>query len=141
MKLRVELGPPDRGSDLPSWVLVEWAGRVGHPSSYGLLSGANASRPRIAVSDEGPALFRESLAGRADTVVWGLPDEYKSNVLTVLQDQAQAALISRAAHGEIGSSPRVFGSLTRMVCLVLAGGLPTDDEETWRLFDRCWDER
>ena len=138
MKLRVVLGEPGRGSGLPSWASVEWVGRAGHPSSYGLISGARANEPRIAMSDEGPARFRESLAANADTVVMGLPDEYRAAVSGALADEVQAVVVSRAAHGKIGSSSEVFAGLTRFLCRVLAGGLPQDDEEVWRLRDACW---
>ena len=138
MKLRVVLGPPGRGSVLPGHASVEWVGLAGDPSSYGLIAGARASSSRIALSDEGPARYRGSLAGRADTVVMGLPGEYRSVVLGALADGVQAVMVSRAAHGEVGSSAYVFAGLTRFLARVLAGGLPTDDQEVWRLLDSCW---
>jgi len=71
-------------------------------------------------------------------VRWGLPDEYRSAVVSALDDEVQGALVSQAAHGEMGSSQQVFAALTRLVCRVLAGGLPDDDADVWRLLDKCW---
>jgi hypothetical protein len=81
------------------------------------------------------------LPGRADKVIWGLPDEYVNAVTTVLDEEVQPVLISHAAHGEIGSSSSVFAGLTRLLCRLLAGGLPPDEEGVWRLRDKCWGER
>jgi hypothetical protein len=78
------------------------------------------------------------LAANADTVVMGLPDEYRSAVSEALADEVQAVLVSRAAHGEVGSSAQVFAGLTRLLCRVLASGLPQGDDEVWRLRDACW---
>jgi hypothetical protein len=140
MRLRVQLGPNGRGSAVPSFATVEWVGRAGHPSSYGLLTGARSPSPRLAIADEG-ARYREALPGKADNVIWGLPDEYVNAVTAVLEEEVQPVLVSHAAHGEIGSSRDVFAALTRLLCRLLAGGLPQDEEDVWRLRDRCWGER
>lgn len=140
MKLRVQLGPNGRGSSLPSWATVEWVGRSGHPSSYGLLTGARSESARIAVVDGG-ARFREALAGRNDSVNWGLPQEYTAAIEAVLHAEPQQVVISQAAHGEIGSSPYVFACLTRLLCRILAAGLPVEDDEVWRLRDQCWTDQ
>jgi len=138
MTLRVRLGPKARGSSLPSFATVEWVGLAGHPSSYGMLTGARSDTSRLAIADEGGARFRDSLAANADTVLWGLPDEYRSAVVSALDDEVQGALVSQAAHGEVGSSRNVFTALTHLLCRVLAGGLPDNDEDVWRLLDKCW---
>jgi hypothetical protein len=140
MRLRVRLGPNGRGSAIPSFATVEWVGRAGHPSSYGLLTGARSPSPRLAIAEEG-ARYRDALPGRADKVIWGLPDEYVNAVTAVLDEDVQPVLISHAAHGEIGSSNFVFAGLTRLLCRLLAGGLPPDEEDVWRLQDKCWSER
>jgi hypothetical protein len=140
MKLRVRLGPNGRGSALPTWATVEWVGRAGHPSSYGLLTGARSRSPGLAIAEEG-ARYREALSGGADRVIWGLPEEYATVVAAALDDDAQPVLVSQAAHGEVGSSQYVFAGLTRLLCRLLAGGLPSDEEDVWRLRDKCWGER
>ena len=128
------------GSARPATATVEWAGRAGHPSSYGLLGGAPASVPRWALV-EADASFRGSLAAEADEVHWGLPDEYERAVWETLVDQPVSAAITHAAAGAVGSSPHVFQALTIMLCRVLGGDLPCDDNDVWRMWDRCWNER
>jgi hypothetical protein len=72
MSMRVEWGMGFRsGSSLPSWATVEWAGRIGHPSSYGLLGGAPLRAPGIGVIDEG-GRFAEALATSGDDVSLGV---------------------------------------------------------------------
>jgi len=127
------------GSGLPSSVRVEWAGRIGHPSSYGMLGGTRSpiSRVRVFPSD---AKFRDALAARADDVRWGLPAEYESVVVDALHDQLLTVSVSQAAHGTVGSSPHVFRALTNLLCRLLAEGVPLEDSEIWRLRDRAWNQ-
>jgi len=115
-------------------------GRGGHPSSYGLLTGARADVSQITIMDTG-ARHRDALVSRVDHVVWGLPEEYETAVLAVLGHEPQQLLISHAAHGEIGSSELVFAALTRLLCRLLAAGVPADEGDVWRLWDRCWNGR
>ncbi len=133
MQLRVESGPDLGGAHLPSWATVEWMGRGGHSSSYGLLTGTRADVSRITIMDTG-AHHRKALASRVDHVVWGLPEEYEPAVLAALDQEPQRLLISHAAHGEIGSSPLVFTALTRLLCRLLAAGVPADEDDLWRLW-------
>lgn len=96
--------------------LVEWAGRVGHPSSYGCLGGRGSSRTGVDVhSARSGRPFRTSLAGRGDTVCWGLPDEYR----TALDGVALDLIVTHAAHGHASSSNFVFTSLARVLMLIL----------------------
>lgn len=140
MSLRVESGVGVRtGSALPSWVTVEWSGRIGHPSSYGLLGGAPSRVPSVNVMEAG-GRFADALAASVDDVRWGLPLEYEGPVLEVLVAQPRPVNISRAAHGLIGSSEMVFRALTHLLCHILTAGLPTDDLEVWKLRDRCWND-
>jgi hypothetical protein len=127
------------GSNLPATATVEWSGRAGHPSSYGLLGGARSSGPRISVFPSG-AKFRDALGSSSDDVRWGLPAEYEAAVAEALEDQPQAVMVSQAAHGRIGSSVYVFRGLTVLLCRLLAGGVPSEDAEIWKLRDRCWDD-
>lgn len=138
MTLRVETTRGFRsGSALPPSATVEWAGRIGHPSSYALLGGAKSDTPRLRLySPDGP--FKAALAARADDVRWGLPSEYEEAILTVLADTAQPVLVSKAAHGQVGSSELAFRAVALLLSRVLASGLPTLDDEAWKLFDHCW---
>ena len=138
MTLRIETGQGFRsGSRLPAFATVEWAGRVGHPSSYALLGGTRSDVPRVSLHDSG-ASFGEALAASADDVRWGLPPEYEEAVLTLLADQPQPVLVSRAAYGMVGSSVRAFRAVALLLCQVLASGLPSSDEDAWKLRDQCW---
>ncbi len=138
MSLRIWTTPGvHSGSDLPATATVEWAGRTGHPSSYGLLGGARSSAPRISVFPSG-AKFRGSLARSSDEVRWGLPAEYEAAIAEAMEDQPQAVVVSQVAHGRIGSSMYVFRCLTVLLCRLLAGGVPNEDAEVWKLRDRCW---
>jgi hypothetical protein len=127
------------GSDLPSSATVEWSGRAGHPSSYGLLGGRRSSRPHISVFPSG-AKFRDALASSSDDVRWGLPAEYEAAVGLALESQLQTVAVSQAAHGLVGSSVDVFRALTVLLCRLLAGGVPREDAEIWKLRDRCWSD-
>jgi hypothetical protein len=72
--------------------------------------------------------------------MWGLPDEFHSDIEFVLKDELMAVRITGAAHAEIGSSRQIFAALTRLLCRVLAGGLPEADHDVWKLFDNCWSQ-
>lgn len=85
------------------------------------------------------ARFKEALVAKVDKVYWGLPLEYQPAVDAVLRAEPQPVLISHAAHGAIGSSQAAFAGAARLLCRILAGGLPSDDAEIWRLRDRCWE--
>ena len=123
--------PPDRpapGVDPATMICVEWAGgMVGHPSTYGLLGGREARGETESPVDLPLGRFPASLAGTADVVEFGLPTEFERVVL----DEARSRIVvTVAAHGLVGSSPLVFGGLTRMLLWVLEHGIPTTDEET-----------
>jgi hypothetical protein len=68
--------PPDAPAGIaPAAVCVEWASRLGHPSSYGLLGGhLGAAASECLAWPTGR--YAQSLAGRSDQVEFGLPDEY-----------------------------------------------------------------
>ena len=125
-----------------SWAVVEWAGRVGHPSSYALLRGSRTfGRPGIRMySRDSGSHFKESLAGPADEVFWGLPPEFEHAVLDIVEAQPQPVNIGRAAYGVAGSSTHSFRCVALLLCHALTIGLPTNDEDVWKLFDRCWNE-
>jgi hypothetical protein len=137
MTLRVEMSALGSGSKLPEFATVEWAGRIGHPSSYALLGGRRSDMPGVRVYSSGGS-FRQALAARADDVRWGLPVEYEEAILKLLADTAQPVSVSRAAHGEVGSSQRTFRAVALLLSRILASGLPGDEDEVWKLHDHCW---
>jgi hypothetical protein len=140
MSLRIETIEPERsGSRLNAGTTVEWVGRIGHPSSYALLGGRRISSEGVRVFTTG-ARFKDALSGSADEVRWGLLPEYEAAVAEVLRAQPQPVVISKAAHGAIGSSEHAFRAVALMVCQILGTDLPTSDEDVWKLFDRCQNE-
>src|SRR5215475_4573286 len=129
MRLRIVRGRSSTsGSHGPTWAHVEWAGRVGHPSSYGFLGGTRVDKSGVRVQPSG-AKFRDSLASAADDVRWGLEPEYEVAILDALESQPQGVLVSQAAQGAIGSSPYVFARLARFLGRILATDVPDEDAE------------
>ncbi len=143
MSMRIRWSPGFRsGSNLPETAEIEWAGRVGHPSSYGLLGGRRTSGDaQVAVTYDGTPTYKGSLAGRSDKVLWALPAEYERAVINVLRQQPVPVVVTDAAHGEVGSSEYVFHTLAAMLGHVMAAGVPADDDDVWLLLDRCWSDR
>jgi hypothetical protein len=143
------LAPPSRSashgftdtseSHGPAWVRVEWAGRVGHTSSYALLGGACVDKSAVRIQPSG-AKFRDSLASGTDDVRWGSQPEFEVAILDALQSQPRGVLVSQAAHGAIGSSPYAFARLARFLGRILATDVPAEDAEVWRLFDQVWSD-
>jgi len=140
MRLRIVRGRSrTSGSHGPTWAHVEWAGRVGRPSSYGFLGGTRVDKSGVRVQPSG-VKFRDSLASTADDIRWGLEPEYEIAVLDALGSQPQGVLVSQAAHGAIGSSPYVFARLARFLGHILVTDVPAEDAEVWRLFDQVWSD-
>lgn len=136
--MRIEQTPVRAGSLNHSLVTIEWAGRTGHPSSYGLLSGTEAETCRVEVAAE-RGRFRDALAPSShDEVFWGLPAEYESAVVSVLHEAQPPLLVAGAAHGLVGSSQHVFAALTRLLRRLLVDGIPADEDALWQLRDACW---
>ena len=123
-------------------VVAEWAGRTGHPTSYGLLGlSRRGVRYPVSAPDHGDQ-FMDALAGCNDTVRFGLPDLYRDAVESVLQLAGLLDLVVVvAAHGEVGSSQFAFRRLASFVAHVM----PTDlgvssDEEVWAVWDAAAEE-
>lgn len=141
MRMRIHVTPTgfwDR-SERPRSLSVEWASRVGHPSSYGLLGGRPYDTPLLSVASYG-AIYKESLAGPADKVRWGLPDEYRTIIQQTLAAQPAIVAVTEAAAAAVGSSAHVFATLATMLATLSTSNLLPDDAELWRLWDRCWND-
>jgi hypothetical protein len=113
---------------------VEWAGRIGHPSSYALLGGrgSDGKAGLLKMGLTGP--YVDSLAGPADVVEFGLPEEY---AVAVRRGVNGAVAVTLAAHGRVGSSPVVFTRVGRLLAVFLRDGVPADDADVWRAWALC----
>ncbi|HEX4519553.1 MAG TPA: hypothetical protein VH063_08250 [Gaiellaceae bacterium] len=123
-RLRLWQGNDDEG------IAVEWLGQAGHPSSYGLLGGRIPQGARLhGPQSLGP--WSRSLAGTADEVEFGLPDEYSGAAREGLGEGVELTV---AAYARIGSSQQVFRRLAG--CLTdLIPKIPSDDEALWAAWD------
>jgi hypothetical protein len=113
----------------PESIGVEWAGRLGHPSSYALLGGSLA--PQSDADVTGGRVGR-TLAGRLDTVRSGLLPEYHEAVRSATAGRVH---ITAAAHGEVGSSQVAFSRVATLLPDLLESGFPESDEALGRQWD------
>jgi hypothetical protein len=138
LRLWVNGQGPD-GRDLaPSEVVVEWAGRTGHPTSYALLGGLRrADQSTVSTPAEG-AVFANALAGRNDTVIFGLPGPYRDTVALVLGDSPdRIVVVTTAAHGLVGSSQMAFRRVAGFLATLLdLDAVAASDVELWDAWDR-----
>ena len=129
--------------DYRSVVVVEMLAHAGGRIEYALLgataveSGSTRDEDVIldvSVTASAGPIFANSLAGKLDTVRWGLPSEYADAVVVGARDAmlAEGAPdVSRvrfewAAHGYVGSSSVRFGRLARLVMRLLVAPKETD---------------
>lgn len=135
MRIYTDGESPDGGQLPAGAVCLEWAGRTGHPSPYGLLGGWRDDTGKVVAPVNGER-FKSALTGRNDRVFFGLPQEYRDAVEQV-QRATGDVVLPVAAHGELGSSVVVF----RWLALALAATLTntrllSDDALFWREWDR-----
>lgn len=125
-------------------VVVEWAGRTGHASSYGLLGATAPDGPmetRIEIAHEG-APFDGSLAGANDHVVFGLLDDYRAAIRAASSVFTFPMIVQVAAHGAIGSSELVFERLTDLLApLVYCSDQERTDNIVGLWWERAWTAR
>lgn len=135
-RLRLWTAPegPGRVSTPTDGLCVEWAGQVGHPSSYALLGGrlSDGTPGQVRVDLTGP--YVGSLAGAADVVEFGLQEEY---AVAVRRGVNGAVQVTIAAHGRVGSSPVVFARVGRLLAVFLRHGVPADDADVWQAWALC----
>jgi hypothetical protein len=143
--LRVWLGGDWPSEPIPSapGICVEFAGRLGHPTSYGLLGGIwlpqdSGAAVRFALHPDGQA-FEDSLAGPYDKVLFGLPEEYRSAVGKGVRRLGVGRVLSVqcAAHGQVGSSPQMFAWLAGSLFVLAENAYVAElsDVDLWREFD------
>lgn len=118
----------------PAQLAIEWVGRAGHPSSYGLLGGVLATPGGFDAALDVDRPYRRSLAGIDDETSWGLPAEYRS----ALAPWASTIRFTVAAHGIHGSSPRAFERLGEALAVALDNGEWRDDPAAiWEAMGRA----
>ena len=127
----------DEGADPlgipPGTTGVEFRGKLGHPSSYGLLAGrpvAPGAPASIALLTPPPD---EHLEVPIDDVPLGLPDEYRPAVLAAAENRRFPIEITHAVHGVYGSSWAVFYALPWLLIDVLrAPPTSSSEDELWQ---------
>lgn len=119
---------------------VEYRGRLGHPSSYGLLAARltpAAPEPLVVVD---PQLGHQLTAVPrvpGEQVTLGLSLEYR-DAITAIAERADVKLsVATAAEGLVGSSIVVFTRLTAVLIAVLSTET-LSDEYVWREWDDAW---
>ena len=129
---------PDERELADSELVVEWAGRSGHPTSYALIGGVRrGEQSSLAVPAGGPP-YAASLVGRADTVTFGLPDSYRSVVIEMIDSAERPIEVTIAAHGMAGSSAMAFRRLTAFLVNTLDIDVDTAaEDEIWGEWDRA----
>jgi hypothetical protein len=127
--LRVWTGEGGPLSLPPGSLGVEWAGRLGHPSSYALLGGSLAPQPE---AHHGSETLNKTLAGRHDRIHSGFVEEYREAVEAASQGRLH---VTAAAHGEIGSSPAAFARVATLLCNLLEEGVPNSDDALWQRWE------
>ena len=134
--------PPDWpvGEPPAAGLVVEWQRQAGHPTSYALLGGAAADGFELLVDADGSP-FDDALAGRADQVRFGLPDEYRASTMEAIRIAAPAGFrITVAAHGTVGSSIVAFRTTALLLGRLAAYDESVVDEAVWRQFSECMAE-
>ncbi|MEV0809810.1 hypothetical protein [Micromonospora sp. NPDC050200] len=127
-------GPVPAEADV---VGVEYRGRLGHPSSYGLLMARAADSPGVQI-DLSP--MSVALSVRGDEVTLGLTEpEYAGALHTAGRSLCRSLVITGVGEGLYGSSVVVFTRLVAVVSLLLAAGLmPVDEADLWATWDDAW---
>jgi hypothetical protein len=120
----------------PAVVIAEWTGQCGHPSSYVLLGATPRGDTTTFSVDRDGAPYPDALAGVADTVRFGLPDEYRSAVEEGFALKMRCADVVLAAHGRAGSSPMAFQIMATFIAS-LADLDPSScsDDALWQAWD------
>ncbi|MFI7070617.1 hypothetical protein [Micromonospora sediminicola] len=119
---------------------LEYRGRLGHPSSYGLLM-AYATESRGVQFD-----FRSTpvaLSVPCDGVTIGLPEpEYRAALSAAGLALGVGLIVTGVGEGRVGSSVVVFTRLVAVLSVLLAvGSESVEDAEVWTTWDEPWRAR
>jgi hypothetical protein len=124
---------PDGRELAASEIAIEWAGRVGHPTSYALLGGVRrGDASRLSTSTSGSD-YPDAIAGRNDRVAFGLPEYAHEAVRSVIEEVPFPVEVTLAAHGEVGSSPMAFRWIAALLVALL--DLDFDSLSDGEIFD------
>jgi hypothetical protein len=115
----------------PRGLAVEWLGRGGHPSSYGLLGGhlAGDGVGGFDLRTSGP--YVNSLAGTTDDVEFGILEQYTDWASRALGGDV---VVTVAAHGRFGSSSGAFMWVGHLLSALLREGVPSSDADVMVLW-------
>jgi hypothetical protein len=117
---------------------LEYRGRLGHPSSYGLLAatlragekGTEFVQPVDGADQVSPPLNGE------EVVVGTLDPEYVDAVNSVCIRRGIGLSVRASAAGEISSSSVVFSKLATVLCeLLKRQSLDVQDGELWQMWE------
>ncbi|MFG3301011.1 hypothetical protein [Micromonospora chersina] len=119
---------------------LEYRGRLGHSSSYGLLMARVADSPGVQF-DLRPASV--ALSVPCDEVTLGLTEpEYRAALYAAGHDLRAGLVITGAAEGKFGSSIVVFTRLAAVLSVLLAVGAESvDATKAWATWEEAWPGR
>ncbi|WP_146231151.1 hypothetical protein [Micromonospora sicca] len=123
--------PLDEGT-----VGVEYRGRIGHPSSYGLVAGRFSPDNAEVLVDPGlNAELAASISVSGDRVIDGMSEpEYEAIIRKSARELGLCVVVVLA--GEIGSSQVVFSRLARVLHMALISpDLMRNDDQVWKSWE------
>ena len=117
LRLWTDGASPDRERRLSDTAIVaEWAGHIGHPTSYGLL-GLDRTTTGVVFSNTTAGMpYTDALPGGADEVTFDLGGRECDAVREILSaEPSRGWEVVIAASGVVGSSPMAFSLLAVFV--------------------------
>ncbi|MER7420987.1 hypothetical protein ABT346_30115 [Micromonospora peucetia] len=119
---------------------VEYRGRLGHPSSYGLLMAHATDSLGVQFDIRSTSV---ALSVPCDEVALGLTEpEYRAALFAAGLVLGSGLVITGAGEGQVGSSVVVFTRLAAVLSVLLAVGPGSvDDAELWATWDEPWRAR
>ncbi|MFG1780480.1 hypothetical protein ACGFIG_29120 [Micromonospora sp. NPDC049048] len=115
---------------------VEYRGRLGHSSSYGLLMARVSDSPGVQFDLHPPV----ALSVPCDEVRVGPPEpEYAEALHAAGRNLATGLVVTAVGEGLYGSSVVVFTRLVAVISLLLATGVESAGEvDVWASWDSAW---
>jgi hypothetical protein len=117
---------------------LEYRGRIGHPSSYGLLAAAlrvGEKETEFAQFVDRANQVSPPLNGE-EVIVGTLDREYADAVNSVCLQRGIGLIVEASAAGEISSSSVVFSKLATVLCeLLKRESLDVQESELWEIWE------